>query len=172
MERKKADHGQPPKKTKNQAVYKRVDSFVLHLSQKVGIRNAPLDYVVRAIAAVEPIPPARQIGDPHSEETGSIDGDLMARMPHNHPLFKVDNGLTFNMIELSVCGHDVAATIAPFRLGRDGRVAHLALKSQHAGKAVYDQLMKDAVRRTGHGRGLLLSPCLNTWACIARHSSP
>ncbi len=58
MERKKADHGQPPELTKNQAVHKWVDSFVLHLSQKVGVRNAPLDYVVRAIAAVEPILPA------------------------------------------------------------------------------------------------------------------
>jgi hypothetical protein len=114
MERKKADHSQPPKLTKNQAIHKWVDLFVLHLSQKVGVRNAPLNYVVRAIAAVDPIPPERQLGDPHSIETGSIDGDLTARMPHNHPLFKVDNGLTFDMIEMSVRGHDVAATIAPF----------------------------------------------------------
>jgi hypothetical protein len=46
MERKKADHGQPPKLTKNQAVHKWVDLFILHLSQKVGVRNAPLDYIV------------------------------------------------------------------------------------------------------------------------------
>ncbi len=46
MERKKADHGQPPKLMKNQAVHKWVDLFVLHLSQKVGVRNAPLDYIV------------------------------------------------------------------------------------------------------------------------------
>jgi hypothetical protein len=100
--------------TKNQAVHKWVDSFVLHLSQKVGVRNAPMDYVVRAIAAVDPIPPACQLGDPHSIQTGSIDGDLTNRMPQNHPLFKVDNGLIFNMIKISVRGHDVAATIAPF----------------------------------------------------------
>ncbi len=144
MERKKADHGQPPKLTKNQAVHKWVDSFVLHLSQKVGVRNAPLDYIVRAIAAVDPIPPALQVGDPHSIETGSIDGDLMARMPHNHPLFKVDNGMTFDMIEMSVHGHDVAATIAPFGRRQNGCGALLALQSQHAGKAIYDQLVKDA----------------------------
>jgi hypothetical protein len=66
MERKKANHGQPPKLTKNQAVHKWVDLFVLHLSQKVRVRNAPLDYIVQAIAAVDPIPPALQVGDPHS----------------------------------------------------------------------------------------------------------
>ncbi len=144
MERKKADHGQPPKLTKNQAVHKWVDLFVLHLSQKVGVCNAPLDYIIRAIAAIDPIPPACQVGDPHSIETGSIDGDLTARMPHNHPLFKVDNGMTFDMIEMSVRGHDVAATIAPFHPGQDGCGALLALQSQHAGKAIYDQLVKDA----------------------------
>jgi hypothetical protein len=65
-------------------------------------------------------------------------------MPHNHPLYKVDNGLTFNMIEGTVRGHDVAATIAPFRRTWDGRRALLALQSQHAGKAINDQLVKDA----------------------------
>jgi hypothetical protein len=127
MERKRADHGQLPKLTKNQAIHKWVDLFVLHLSQRVGVRNAPLDYVACAIAAIDPIPPACQLGDPHSIQTGSIDGDLMDRMPHNHPLFKVDNGLIFDMIEMSVRGHDVAATIAPFCRGQDGGGALFAL---------------------------------------------
>jgi hypothetical protein len=144
MERKKADHGQPPKLTKNQAVCKWVNLFVLHLSQKVGVCNAPLDNIVRAIAAMDPVPPVCQVGDPHSIKTGLIDGDLTARMPHNHPLFKVDNGLTFIMIKTSVCGHDVAATIAPFCCAQDGRGALLALQSQHARKVIYDQLVKDA----------------------------
>ncbi len=103
-----------------------------------------MDHIVQAIAAVDPIPPSCQVGDLHSIETGSIDGDLTARMPHNHPLFKVNNGLTFNMIKMSVRGHDVAATISPFRCGQDGRSALLALQSQHAGRAIYDQLVKDA----------------------------
>jgi hypothetical protein len=98
MECKKADHSLPPKLTKTQAVHKWVDLFVLHLSQKVGVRNARLDYVVRAIARVDPTPPDREPGDPHSAETGSIDGNFTARMPHNHPLYKVDNSLTFDMI--------------------------------------------------------------------------
>jgi hypothetical protein len=144
MEHKKADHGSPPKLTKTQAVHKWVDLFILHLSQKVGVGNAPLDYVVRAIARVDPTPPAQQPGDPHSVETGSINGNLTACMPHNHPLYKVDNGLTFNMIEVAVWGHNITATIAPFLCKRDGRGALLTLQSQHAGKTIYDQLVKDA----------------------------
>ncbi len=130
MERKKADHGAPPKLTKNQAVHKWVDSFILYLSQTVGVHNAPLDYIVRAIAAVNATPPTCQLGEPHSVKTGSIDGNLTVRMPHNHPLYKVDNGAVFDMIESTVRGHNVAATIAPFCCAQDGRGALLALQSQ------------------------------------------
>jgi len=144
MEHKNVENGTPPKITKNQAVHKWIDAFTLHLSQKVGLHNAPVGYVVRVVAAVDATPPARQAGDPHSMETGSIEGDLTAHMTHNHPIYKVDNGLVFDMIKNAVWGHDVAATIAPFRCARDGCGALLTLKSQHAGKAIYDQLVKKA----------------------------
>jgi hypothetical protein len=144
MERKKADHGAPPKLTKNHAVHKWVDLFILYLFQTVGVCKAPLDYIVRAIAAVNAIPPTCQLGNPHSVETGSIDGNLTARMPHNHPLYKVDNGADFDMIKSTVCGHNIAATIAPFCCAWDGHGALLALQSQHAGKAIYDQIVKEA----------------------------
>ena len=145
MERKKAENGTPPKISENQEVHKWIDVFTLHLSPKVGVCNAPVGYVVRAaVAAVDATPPARQAGDSHSVETGSIEGDLTVRMTHNHLLYKVDNGSVFDMIEIAVRGHDVAATIAPFHRAQDGRGALLALKSQHAGKAIYDQLVKEA----------------------------
>ena len=41
-------------------------------------------------------------------------------------------------------GHYVAATITLFRCAHDGRGALLALKSQNAGKAIYNQLVKEA----------------------------
>ena len=67
-----------------------------------------------------------------------------------HPLYKVDNGMVYDMIEYAVWGHDVAATIAAFCRARDGRGALLALKSQHAGKAIYDQLVKEAENMLKH----------------------
>jgi hypothetical protein len=72
--------------------------MVLYLGQKVGVRNAPLAYVVWAVAIMPTIPPPLQAGEPHSEEHGSIEGDLIACMTHNHALFKVDNGAVYNMI--------------------------------------------------------------------------
>ena len=78
MKRKKVENGTPPKISKNQAVHKWIDVFALNLSQKVGVRNAPVGYVVWVVAAVDATPPARQAGDPHSVETRSIEGDLTA----------------------------------------------------------------------------------------------
>jgi hypothetical protein len=48
------------------------------------------------------------------------------------------------MIESSTRGSDVTSSIAPFRKTCEGRGALNALKSQHAGKAVYDRLVKKA----------------------------
>ncbi len=144
MDRKRADCGPPQKFTKNQAVHKWVDLFILYLSQTVGVCNAPLDYIVRAIAAVDATPPACQLGNLHSMETGFIDGNLTVCMPHNHLLYKMDNGLVFDLIKSTVCGHNVVATIAPFCHAQNGGGALLALQSQHAGKAIYDQVVKEA----------------------------
>ncbi len=145
MEHKKEDFGPPSKLTKHYPVHKWMESMVLHLGQKVGFRDAPLAYVVWAKAIVPAISPPLQAGKPHSEEHGSIKGDLIGHMMHNHALFfKVDNGSVSDMIESSTQGSDVTSFIAPFRKMRDGRGALNALKTQHAGKAIYDHLIKEA----------------------------
>jgi len=120
MERKKEDFGLPPKLTKHYPVHKWLESIFLYLGQKVGVRNAPLTLVVRAGAIVPAIPPPLQAGKPHSEQHGSIEGDLIGRMTHNHALFKVDNGAVYDMIESSTRGSDVTSSIAPFCKTRDG----------------------------------------------------
>ena len=94
--------------------------MVLYLGQKVGVCNALLAYVVWAGAIVPTIPPPLQAGKPHSEQHGSIKGDLIGRMMHNHVLFKVDNGAVNDMIASSTRGSDVTSSIAPFRKMRDG----------------------------------------------------
>jgi hypothetical protein len=77
-----------------------------------------------------------------------IDGGLTVCMSHNHnhSIYKVDNGSVFDMIEstIQIQGHKVAATTAPFCCAWDGCGAQFVLKSQHDGKAIYDQLVKDA----------------------------
>jgi hypothetical protein len=144
MERKKEDHGLAPMLTKSCPAYKWLESFHLHLGKKVGVCNAPLLYVVCAVADVLAIVPPRQAGEPHSEVNVSIEGNMAARMSHTHALYKIDNGLVFDLVENVVRGSNVASTIAPFCKTRNGCSAMNALKTQHAGKAIWDRLVKEA----------------------------
>jgi hypothetical protein len=144
MEHKKEDVGLPPKLTKSSPVHKWLELMGLYLGKKVGVCNAPLSYVVCLDANVPAVAPPRQAGEPHSKMHKSIEGDLTARLSNTHVLFKVDNGTVFNLIELFTQGSDVAPTIAPFCKTQNRRGGMLALKSQHAGKAIWDRLVKEA----------------------------
>ena len=144
MECKKEDHGLPPKLTKSCPAYNWLESFHLHLGKKVGVRSAPLSYVVRAVADVPVIAPPCQAGEPHSQVYESIEGDMAVHMSHTHALYKIDNGMVFDLVESAVRGSDIASTIAPFRKTQNGCGAMNALKTQHAGKAIWDRLVKEA----------------------------
>jgi hypothetical protein len=73
----------------------------LYLGKKVGVRNAPLSYVVCLDANVPAIAPPQQAGEPHSKMYESIEGDLTVHLLHTHALFKVNNGTVFNLVESS-----------------------------------------------------------------------
>jgi hypothetical protein len=93
----------PPNLTKKISTYKWLVSFVLCLCQKIGVCHCLLEYVVRDVVAVTAIAPPLKLLKPHSiEHGGSIEGNMIARMSHTHPLFKVDNGAVFEFIENAV----------------------------------------------------------------------
>jgi hypothetical protein len=135
----------PPKLTKTFSTYKWLESFVLCLCQKVGVRNCPLEYVVCKIGLVAAACCPLKPNEPHLlVHGGSIEGNMIVRMSHTHPLFKVDNGAVFELIENSVCGTAIAASIAPFQKDCNGLGAFMAIQAQHAGKDVWDKLHKEA----------------------------
>ncbi len=76
--------------------------------------------------------------------TSWLKGILTARFLHTHALFKVNNGTVFNLVQSFTRGNNFAPTIAPFRKTQNGCGAMLAFKSQHAGKAIWDRLVKEA----------------------------
>jgi hypothetical protein len=121
-----------------------MELMVLYLGRKVGVCDAPHAYVVWAKAIVPAISPPLQAGKPHSLEHRSIKGDLIGCTMHNYALFKVNNGSVYDMIESSTHGSDVTSLIALFRKTCDGHGALNALKTQHAGIAIYDCLVKEA----------------------------
>ena len=111
----------------------------------MGVRDCPLEYVIRELATVAVLAPPLQAGEPHSEEHGgSIEGNMIARMSHLHSLFKVDNGVVFELIETAVRSTPIAASIAPFCRDLNGCRVFFAIQAQHAGKDMWDKLVKEA----------------------------
>ena len=146
MEKKKAIVGAPPKLSKDMQVYKWLEQFSQYLGSVIGVRNAPFTYLIRPDVLPAILAP-READQPYSEEYDSIEQEMKNRVRHDHTLAKSDNSKLFQMIEKSVQGHDVSATIAPYKRKEDGRGAFLAIKSQHAGKAVWDRVVREANSR-------------------------
>ena len=89
-----------------------------------------------------PAPPQVQ-DQPYSVEHGSVAGDMVARLSHASPLYRVDNATGYSQLVTATLGTSYASTIAPFKRSRDGRGALLALKAQFAGPAHWDREVKN-----------------------------
>lgn len=125
-------------------ITKFLEHFKLHCHGVIGKRNAPINYVFRDEATVPLNGPAFLANRPHSTEHGSVEGELIARLSFDHPLFRNDNELVYGILAKGLQGSKYAATIVRFRRNgiMDGRGAYLAVKAQHAGKAVWEAQIK------------------------------
>jgi hypothetical protein len=146
-EKKSAPVGIPPKLNKDMAVHRWIERFAQDLEEVIGVRNAPLTYLTRpSIATPADVATAvRAVDQPYAEIYTSIEEEMKYCLSHTHNLMKADNATLFHRIDKAVTGHDVYATIAPYRRYQDGRGAFLAILSQHAGRHVYDKIVKDAM---------------------------
>ena len=80
-------------------VTKRNDAINVHTSQVFGARKSNLLYFIREDASVTEVAPPLFLNQPHSEEAGSIQGDMTTRLSHNNPLFKNDNNLFYGILD-------------------------------------------------------------------------
>jgi hypothetical protein len=134
----KDDDSELPKMSKSVGIVKWLEAYDSYAHSKLGVRLAPLAYVIRDDANVD-APPVLATDEPHSDVHGSIKGEMVARFSHNHGLFREDNAAVFDDIEEAMRGSKFAASIAPFKRAKNGRAAYMALKEQHAGRAMWDE---------------------------------
>ena len=145
MKKKKDDEvGQPPKLTKDKLVYKWLESFQQHLSNKIGVRNTPFTYRTRPEVATQAVLLPCDSNQPFSENYMLIEHELKFYVSHVHNVFQLDNTALFHLVDCAVIGPDVSATIAPFRRTQNERDAYLAIVDQHSGRHVWDKSIKDA----------------------------
>ena len=112
------------------------------LNRVIGARMIPLAYEIQIDPQVPGNAPPVAANQPHSTEHGSVDGELVARAPHTHALFRDDNSVVYYHLEEATRGTSYAASIKPFQRGKDGRGAWKALTSQYAGKDKWEAEIK------------------------------
>ena len=115
--------------------------FSDYLSRCFGSRG-PLLYVIREDSAV-PTEATDPLGaNSYFGASGSLQAELIARLPHTGPIYRQDNSSVYLKIEESVRGTSVESTLKSFSRTKDGRGAYLALISNHADATKYRNISK------------------------------
>jgi hypothetical protein len=94
-DRKAGDVPDVPKITKALPIIKWTEAFADFIHRIIGVRTIPLAYVIREDVVVPAVPPALMNGQPHSEEHGSVEVELVARASHAHALYRDDNSSVY-----------------------------------------------------------------------------
>ena len=122
-------------------VIKWVPIFMDCASRTFGSKG-PLAYVLHENETVlaevdDPLQPQSYFGS-----SGSLQDELIARLPHTGAIFKNDNATVFMMIEKASRGTSVESTVKAFSRRKDGRGAFNALVANHAGEVKYRAILK------------------------------
>ena len=128
---------------KNNTPLRWIESFKDCLFRTFGVRKTPLLYVVRDTVKVPPEADDPLANNKAFGSSGSILDELIARLDHDHPLYKSDNAMVYSMLEETTRGTVYAPTIKPYGRRKDGRAAWLSMISSHAGNDKWEQLQKE-----------------------------
>ena len=110
--------------------------------------KGPLIYVLRDKAtvpdqALDPLGKnAANAIDSYFGESGSLQDELVARLPHSGPIYKHDNASVFLLIEKATRNTSIESTVKAFARKKDGRAAFLAIVANHAGETKYRAIHK------------------------------
>ena len=131
-----------PTITRDLPIIKWAEAFTDYLNRIIGVRMAPLAYVIRTQTTPPVACPPRAIDLPHTAEYGSVEADLVARATHTHPIYREDNAALYYKLEEATCSTSYAASIKPYQRARNGRGAWEALVSQYAGNDKWELEIK------------------------------
>ena len=122
-----------------------LEYFDLHCNKVIGKRGCPVKHIFRPLETPPAVAPALLPGQPHSDEHGSVEGEMVARYTFDHPLCRNDSATVYSMLSNGLQGTKYHATIVRYRNineRQDSRGAYMAIKTQHAGKAVWEAQIK------------------------------
>ena len=68
-----------------------MEAFQDFLHWIIGVRMIPLAHVIHANANVPAPPPQLTVNQPHSDEHGSVEAEVVTHSSHTHTLYHDDN---------------------------------------------------------------------------------
>ena len=98
-DRKKGDDPEVPKITKALPIIKWTEAFQDLLHWIIRVRMIPLAYVIDVDVNVPAPPPQLTVNQPHSDEHGSVEAELVACLSHTHLLYCDDNSSVYFHLE-------------------------------------------------------------------------
>jgi hypothetical protein len=102
-----------------------IEDINAQILRTLGVAKAPLAYVVREDVDVV----AHQLDPPDGYIT--VQEELVARMPHNHPAYQEDNIALWDIICTSLHAMEAFSWIKRCKRRCDGRVAYIASTSHY-----------------------------------------
>jgi hypothetical protein len=123
-------------------IIKWIQIFFDCMSRKYGAKG-PLAYVLREKAEVPDVAENPLLLNEYYGMSGSLQGELIARLSHGDALYRSDNKTVYMCIEKACRGTSVESTVNAYSRSQDGRGAFfLALRDHHAGDSKYRAILK------------------------------
>ena len=72
-------------------------------------------YVIRSNVDVSPQSPPLHAYQPHSEQHGSVEAEMVTRGLHTHALYHDDNSAVYYHLEEEMCGTTYVPSVKPFQ---------------------------------------------------------
>ena len=132
-----------PKLGRNVPIMKLLEMIRETLRQKLGIRQIPLSYVMRAVVTPGPIGPIR-LNKPFSTDFSSFHDKMIARASHDHQNYQDDSSAILDILVGCLGDTEYMTSLKPFMKLRDGRGALLALEIQNLGNSKWDTVIRKA----------------------------
>ena len=132
-DRKKDDDPEVPKITKALPIIKWMEAFQDFLHWIIGVRMIPLAYVIHAYVNIPAPPPQLTVNQPHTDDHGSVETELVTHSSHTHALYHDDNSSVYFHLKEATRGTTYAASIKPYQQHKDGRGMWMVLMNQYAG---------------------------------------
>ena len=140
------NHNNPdslPEVRKSFGIMKAIDMFPTFLSEKLGVNNMALSYVIRE-HAVSGVPSFLVSNRPYGTGYTQFLGEFIAHALHDGPEFAEYNATVLRLLQYILADTPHMSSMKPLQRSIYGRGAFQAIQRHNMGKSKWDKVLEDA----------------------------